>query len=99
MNRKKMQVMSIPYVLWVIGFTVIPLIFVIAKALPGDNGITFSNLFAIFDSVHKKALVLSLELAFICSLICILISYPAALILKSSRLGSKKIMIFIMILA
>ncbi len=98
MNRKKMQVMSIPYLLWVVGFTVIPLIFVIAKALTGDNGITAENLFAIFDSVHKKALVLSLELAFICSLICILISYPAALILRSSKLGSKKIMIFIMIL-
>ncbi len=99
MNGKKMQILSIPYTLWIIGFTVIPLLFVFAKALVSPaGGITFANLIAIFDPVHRKALFLSLGLAFVSSLICILISYPVALILKSSKISNKKIIIFVLIL-
>ena len=99
MNRKKMQVLSIPYVLWIVGFTVIPLIFVFARAFTSPaGGFTFDNLIAIFDPVHRKALLLSLVLATVSSLLCILISYPVALILKASRFSKKKIIIFVLIL-
>ena len=99
MNRRKMQVLTIPYVLWIIGFTVIPLLFVFTKAATDPaGGFTFDNLLAIFDPVHRKALFLSLGLAFISSVICILISYPAALVLKASRFSNKKIIIFVLIL-
>lgn len=99
MNKKRVQVLSIPYILWVIGFTVIPLIFVVAKAATNAEGdFTFEYLLAIFDPVHRKALLLSICLAFISSLICILISYPAALILKTAKFKDTKIIMFIMIL-
>ena len=99
MNKKKLRILSVPYVLWIVGFTIIPLIFVFAKAFSAPaGGFTFDNLLAIFDPVHRKALILSIELAFISSLICILISYPAALILKSSKIKNKKSIMFIMIL-
>lgn len=99
MNNKKLQVLSIPYVLWIIGFTVIPLIFVVAKAVTTPSGdLTFEYLLAIFDPVHRKALLLSVALAFISSLICVLISYPVALILKMSRFKDTKIIMFVMIL-
>ena len=79
MNKNRVQVLSIPYILWVIGFTVIPLIFVVAKAATNAEGdFTFEYLLAIFDPVHRKALLLSVCLAFISSVICVLISYPAA---------------------
>ncbi len=99
MNRKKTQILSIPYIVWVVGFTVIPLIFVFTKAITSpEGGFTFENLIAIFDPVHRKALLLSLELAFVSSLICILISYPAALVLRYSRIKNKKTLMFVMIL-
>ncbi|MCR5591205.1 MAG: ABC transporter permease [Lachnospiraceae bacterium] len=99
MNRKKIQVLSIPYVIWIIGFTVIPLLFVFAKAVTSPQGaFTAGNLIAIFDPVHRKALFLSIELAFISSILCILISYPVALILRSSKIRNKKIILFVMIL-
>ena len=99
MKRKKSQVLAIPYVLWIVGFTVIPLLFVFAKAATSPQGnFTSANLIAIFDPVHRKALFLSIELAFISSLLCVLISYPVALILKSSKIGNKKIILFVMIL-
>ncbi len=99
MDRKRMQILSVPYVLWIVGFTVIPLIFVFAKAFTSPvGGFSFDNLLAIFDPVHRKALILSFELAFVSSLICILISYPAALILRTSKIKNKKTIMFIMIL-
>lgn len=91
--------MSIPYVIWIVGFTVIPLLFVFAKAFTSPaGGFTFENLIAVFDPIHLKALTLSLELAFVSSLICLLISYPAALIIKSSKIRNKKTLMLIMIL-
>lgn len=99
MNRKKMKILSIPYVLWIVGFTVIPLLFVFSKASTTPaGGYTFENLIAIFDPVHRKALLMSIELAFISSLVCILISYPASLIIKTLRIRNKKTILFIMIL-
>ena len=99
MNRKRNQILAIPYIIWVIGFTVIPLIFVFCKALTGPSGaFTTENLTAIFDKHHRKALFLSLMLAFASTCICILISYPVALILKSSKIHGRKIILFILIL-
>lgn len=99
MNKKRVQVLSIPYILWVIGFTVIPLIFVVAKSATNAEGdFTFEYLLAIFDPVHRKALLLSVFLAFISSLICVLISYPAALVLKTAKFKDTKIIMFVMIL-
>ncbi|MBQ6129584.1 MAG: ABC transporter permease [Lachnospiraceae bacterium] len=99
MKTDKMRILSDPYIVWIIGFTVIPLVFVIARAITSPSGgLTGSNLIAIFDPVHKKALVLSLILATVTSALCILISYPAALILKASKFSNKKIMIFVLIL-
>ena len=99
MKTNKMRVLSVPYIVWIIGFTLIPLLFVVMRAVTDPKGgFTLANLFAIFDPIHRKALILSLLLAFISSVICIIISYPAALILKASRFSNKKIMIFVLIL-
>ena len=99
MNRKKTQVLSIPYIIWVIGFTVIPLLFVVSKALTDQQGVfTYDNLLAIFDRVHRKALFMSVWMAFACSVICILISYPVALLLKSFKFKNTRIIMFILIL-
>lgn len=99
MNSKKTQILAIPYIFWIIGFTVIPLLFVFAKAVTVPaGGFSFDNLIAIFDPVHRKSLLMSILLASVSTCICILISYPVALILKSSKISGKKIIMFIMIL-
>lgn len=99
MNSKRSRVLAIPYILWIIGFTVIPLLFVFAKAVTSPaGGFTFDNLIAIFDPVHRKSLFLSVLLASASTVICILVSYPVALILKASKFSGKKILMFIMIL-
>jgi len=98
MNNRKLRLLSVPYLIWIIGFTIIPILFIIGKALTGDNGFTFENIIAIFNPLHRKALILSLELAFISTVLCILLSFPVALILRGSRFRSKSVILFILIL-
>lgn len=99
MNRNRTRLLAIPYAIWVIGFTVIPILFIITKSVTdGDGSLTVSNLTAIFDPLHRKALIMSVSLALVSTLICIILSYPVALILRSSHLKRKSIILFILIL-
>ena len=99
MNRSRTRLLAIPYIIWIAGFTVIPLIFIIAKAMTDQGGaFTVGNLFAIFSPIHRKALIMSLSLAAVSTVICILIAYPAAIILRGSHIKKKSIILFILIL-
>lgn len=99
MNNRKNRILAIPYIIWILGFTIIPIIFILGKAITDENGsLTLSNLVAIFDPIHRKALLLSLKLAFISTAICVLVAFPAALILRESRLKKKNIILFLLIL-
>lgn len=96
MNKK---LLSVPYLVWIVGFTIIPLLFILGRALTNaDGGFTFSNIVAIFDDVHRKALFTSLKLAFICTVICILLAYPLALIMRGSHLNQKSVILLVLIL-
>ena len=67
--------LSSPYILWVIGFTVIPLGVIFKYALTSrEGGFSLENIVATFDPIHLKAMVFSLEIAVGCTLICILLS-------------------------
>ena len=99
MNRNRTRLLSIPYIIWVIGFTVIPILFIIARAVTDPDGhLTVLNLTAIFDPLHRKALFMSFTLALISTVICIILSYPVALILRGSHIKKKNIILFILIL-
>ncbi|MCR4597283.1 MAG: ABC transporter permease [Lachnospiraceae bacterium] len=99
MNRNRTRLLSIPYIIWVTGFTLIPILFIIGRAVTDPDGVfTLSNLTAIFDTLHRKALIMSVELALISTVICIILSYPVALILRSSHIRRKNIILFILIL-
>lgn len=50
------------------------------------------------DGQHMKALGLSLLLAFVSTVICLLLAFPLGMILKGTKLGKKGFMIFVFIL-
>jgi len=88
-----------PFIVWIIAGTIIPILSIAYYGLTDRNGaFTFENIYAIFDKMHLQALWLSIVLAFISTVICFLISYPLALMLRSSKLGKKGLMLFIFIL-
>lgn len=56
------------------------------------------NIMSIATPEHTEALLLSLGLAFISTVICLALAFPLGLILKDSKLGKKGFMVFIFIL-
>ena len=75
-----------PYALWMLMFTVVPLLFVCYYAFTTKAGaFTLDNITKIFD--YTPVLMDSLRLAFYCTVLCLLIGYPAAYFLASKDLS------------
>ncbi len=103
MNKKeranKQSLISSPYIIWVIGFTVLPLLVIFRYAFTDSNGnFTFKNVFATFDMIHMKAIIYSLGIALGCTVICVLLSYPLVMALRCLNLKKQKFTLFIFIL-
>lgn len=99
MNKKKNRILAGPYILWMIGFTVIPLFMVFYYGLTDRSGaFTMANILAIGSPQHWKALLLSLALSMVSTLICLLLAYPLALVLRRRHIGRGSFVVFIFIL-
>ena len=99
MNSPKKTWFAFPYILWIIGFTLIPLGLVLYYAFTGaDSGFTLANVLAITEPVHLKSLWTSLKMAFLTTLICLILAYPLGLVLCSLNLKKSNFIIFLFIL-
>ena len=88
MNRKASRFLAYPYIIWMAGFTVIPLLMVFYYGLTDRSGaFTLANILAIGSYEHLKALWLSLLLAGVSTVICLILAYPLALILRKRHIG------------
>ena len=95
----KRKYLSAPYIVWMIGFILLPLITIGVSALTDKDGnFTMDNVLSILDPINRQALLLSLAIALGCTVICILLAYPAAMILRNLHLNKKGFAIFILIL-
>lgn len=93
------KLLSGPYLIWMIGFTIIPLALIVFYGLTDRSGaFTLANIISITTAEHSKALWLSLVLSFISTVICLVIAYPLALVLRARGLGQGSFMVFIFIL-
>ena len=92
MNKRSL--LATPYIVWIIGFTVLPILMIVFYALgDGNGGFTLSNILAIFEPVHLKSLLIPL-----CTVVCLLLAYPLAVILRKLNIGKKGLMAIIVIL-
>ncbi len=78
---------SSPYALWMILFTIFPIVFVGLYAIT-NRDMAYSgleNLNAIFgnEGTYMKVFWLSVKLALECTLVCLLVGYPCAYFLAS----------------
>ena len=63
MNRKNTFLLSTPYGLWMLGFTIIPLLMILYYGLTGQNGgFTLDNIGLIATEENLRALWLSIRL-------------------------------------
>ncbi len=97
--KNKTSWFAAPYFFWMIGFTVIPLLLIVWYGRGDRDGhFTWANVTAITQAEHLKPLLMSLLLSVACTLICLIIAYPIALILKRAHLKRSSFVIFIFIL-
>ena len=90
---------SIPFIIWIIAGTIIPLASIAYYGFTSrEGGFTFANIAAMFRGDHLQALGLSLSLALISTAICLVLAFPMAMILKDSKYGKQGFLIFVIIL-
>lgn len=88
-----------PFIVFIIAGTIIPLISIAYYGFTNRDGVaTFANITAMFQHDHLQALGLSLLLAVASTLICLIIAFPMAMILRNSKYGKQGFMIFVFIL-
>lgn len=79
----KSKKLALPYILWMFVFTLIPLILVISYALRDDNGhFTFTFLQKAMN--YSDEFFYSLWVAFLSTLICLVLAYPLSYIISRS---------------
>lgn len=97
MNKKKW--LATPYIFWMAAFIIIPLILVVYYGLTNDSGnFTLENVKNIASHENMKALLLSLKLSLISTIICLLLAYPLAMILSKMQMNSHSFIVLIFIL-
>ena len=91
---------SIPYVVFLTIFVVLPLVLVLVYAFQdGDGHFTLSNITKFFsDSDALGTFAVSIEVAIENTLICILLGYPAAWILANRDLNRSAVTIILFIM-
>ena len=103
MNKKTVSLgkalLSGPYLIWMIGFTLIPLAMILWYGLTDKSGaFTLAHVCSIADPDHIKALWLSLGLSLISTVICLALAYPLAMILREKGSSASSFIVFIFIL-
>lgn len=99
MRKFGKQLLAGPYLIWMAGFILLPLLLVIYYAFTNSAGsFTWANVISIFHKVHLKALWTSVKIALQCTVICLLLSYPLAMILNKLNLKRQSFIVFIFIL-
>jgi len=98
-NMPKAKWLSFPYIVWMIGFIIIPLVVIFYYGLTtSDSTFTLNNIALVMDPINLKALKQALELSLVSTVICLLLAYPLAMILNKSKMNSNSFIVMIIIL-
>lgn len=88
-----------PHIAWTVLFILIPLMFVAYYSFTdGNMSFTLENISKFFVPDNLKVLLRSVKLAFIASLICLLIGYPAAYFISKMSPKTQRLMIILVML-
>ena len=98
-NRLRTSFLATPYAVWILICTILPLFYILGYAITTSEGsFTLSNLTAIADPDHLSSLWLSIKVAFVTTVICLILAYPVALILHNLKISNKGFVVFLFIL-
>ena len=96
MNRK---IWATPFIVWMVIFTLAPIVLVLIYSLTDASGaFTLDNFAAFLDPIYINVLLRSIGMALLCTLICLLIAYPAAYFLSQKDIDKKGVLILLFII-
>ena len=97
--NKKHPLLSGPYLIWTAAFIVIPLLLIVYYGLTDPSGaFTLDNIAEMGRHGNPKALGLALLLSLISTLICLVMSYPLAMILRNMKMRATGLIVMIFII-
>lgn len=96
----KRKYLSIPYLLFLILFVVVPVLFIVYYAFTNKGGsFSFENFTKFFsDSSNINVLLISLSYAIINTVICLIIGYPLAMILANKKYNKSAVIVMMFIM-
>ncbi len=98
-NKNSASLLSLPYMAWAIIFIVVPLAMVVYYGLTDSTGhFTLSNITTIAKPGYLKALIRSVRLAVISTIVCFVLAYPLGMILSSMKLTRNTYIVTLFIL-
>ncbi|MDR0929201.1 MAG: ABC transporter permease [Oscillospiraceae bacterium] len=90
---------ALPYGLWMLLFTIVPMFLIVYYACTNeDGGFTLANFGKFLEPRYVGVLTFSLWLAFLCTVFCLLIGYPAALFLVSRDFKRSSIIVVLFVI-
>ena len=100
MTSKKNIWLSSPYIIWIIGFILIPIFSIVYYAFTDNTKrFTLNNIItAVTDTANLKALGITVLLATLATLICLVLAYPLAICLTKLNIKNKNFLIYLFIL-
>jgi len=91
-----------PYIVWMVIFIVVPLFLLVfySFTISTDEGIRFTleHIKRLWNSIYLMVFLHSIWLALICTVICLLIGYPVALILVSKEYSKKSVLALLFVI-
>ena len=96
---RKLKLFALPYILWMVVFTVLPMFLIVYYAFtnaPGNSAPTLEHFFKAIDPMYMKILLRSIWIAFLCTALCLLLGYPVAFLLARARNGAVWSLFFIL---
>lgn len=102
--KDRTKYFAYPYAVWIVIFIVFPSFLVLLYSLTTDSGgltninFTIGNFIKFFDPLYLNILWDSIFLAATCTIICLLLGYPAAYIISKSNLSRRNTLLFLCIL-
>ena len=98
-SRRQAGLIASPYMAWAFIFIVVPLCMVIYYGFTDSAGkFTMDNISTIMKPGYLKALIRSIELALISTLVCFVLSYPLGMILAGMKLKKNAYIVTLFIL-
>ncbi len=94
------KAVAYPYLVWMVLFTLVPLVLVLTYALTvasPDGGLAFTlvHVKRAFEPLYINVMWRSVVLAFFATLICLLLGYPAAYIMADRKLDTRSTLMFL----